>query len=94
MQIILIVTFVFVSSLSIYPHSLSYFNELAARLPTQENKNDPQLGRYALSVNYIYNREKQYRYFLYFESVATAGYSIYIYHRTQDDVNKLHQRQP
>ena len=167
-----------ISSLSIYPHSISYFNELAAIIPTPEDKNypkpspeisetlwqkktfwsktqhilsvgsrngarhlldsnidwgqdlfylekwyqkhpeaknikvaywgsyplnltkipsnemppanNPQPGWYALSVNYIYNREKQYRYFLNFEPVATAGYSIYIYHITQDDINKLH----
>ena len=30
------------SSLSIYPHSLSYFNELAAILPTPEDKNYPK----------------------------------------------------
>jgi hypothetical protein len=155
------------SSLWIYPHSLSYFNELAAILPTPNEQrspqepegtpvivsllnagsrnggrhlldsnidwgqdlfylekwyqkhteaknikvaywgsyplelttlpsnemppaNNPQPGWYALSVNYIYNREKQYRYFLNFEPVARAGYSIYIYHITQDDINKLH----
>jgi hypothetical protein len=165
------------SSLSMYPHSLSYFNELAAILPTPEDKNyphpppeisetawqqktfwqktksilsagsrngarhlldsnidwgqdlfylekwyqkhpeakdmkvacenyslkltkisfqemmsanNPQPRWYALSVNSIYNREKQYRYFLNFEPVATAGYSIYIYHITQDEIDKLH----
>jgi hypothetical protein len=161
------------NSLWIYPHSISYFNELAAILPTPEDKNypkpietspktfwqktkrifdcgsrngarhlldsnidwgqdlfylekwykkhpeakdikvacwgnypleltiiplkktppvnHPQPGWYVLSVNYIYDREKQYRYFLNFEPVATAGYSIYIYHITQDDVNKLYR---
>ncbi|MDR0608549.1 MAG: glycosyltransferase family 39 protein [Planctomycetaceae bacterium] len=168
------------SSLSIYPHSLSYFNELAAIIPTTEDKNypkplpeisetawqrktfcqkaqylfsagprngarhlldsnidwgqdlfylekwyqkhpeaknikvaywgsyplnltkipsnemppanNPQPGWYALSVNYIYNREKQYRYFLNFEPITTAGYSIYIYHITEDDINKLQRK--
>jgi hypothetical protein len=56
--------------------------------------NEPQPGWYALSVNYLYDREKQYRYFLHFEPIATAGYSIYIYHLTQDDVHNLHRKQP
>ncbi|MDR1382351.1 MAG: hypothetical protein LBJ67_00680, partial [Planctomycetaceae bacterium] len=165
------------SSLSIYPHSLSYFNELAAILPTPEDKNyphpppeisetawqkktfwqktksilsagirngsrhlldsnidwgqdlfylekwyqkhpeakgmkvaywgsyplelttipskemppanEPHHGWYALSVNSIYDREKQYRYFLNFEPVATAGYSLYIYHITLEDANRV-----
>jgi len=51
--------------------------------------NDPQPGWYALSVNYLYDREKQYRYFLNFEPVARAGYSIYIYHLTPVDVERV-----
>lgn len=51
--------------------------------------NDPQSGWYALSVNYIYDRDKQYRYFLNYEPVATAGYSIYIYHITTDEANRV-----
>jgi hypothetical protein len=157
------------SSLCVYPHSISYFNELAAILPTPEDKNYPKptktspktflqqtrqlfdcgsrngarhlldsnidwgqdlfylerwcerhpeitdikvaywgnyplelsripsikkyneeeplvAGWYALSVNHIYDKEKQYRYFLNFEPVAMAGYSIYIYHITPDDI--------
>ncbi|MDR1957657.1 MAG: hypothetical protein LBQ54_01180 [Planctomycetaceae bacterium] len=158
------------SSLWVYPHSLSYFNELAAILPTPEDKNypkppespktfwqktkwildagprngprhlldsnidwgqdlfnlerwckthpeidemrvaywgsypleltevpskgmplsnDPQPGWYALSVNYLYDREKQYRYFLNFEPVDTAGYSICIYHITLEEANRV-----
>jgi hypothetical protein len=46
-------------------------------------------GWYALSVNHLYNREKQSRYFLNFEPVATAGYSIYIYHITMEDANRV-----
>jgi hypothetical protein len=51
--------------------------------------NDPQPGWYALSVNHLYDREKQYRYFLNFEPVATAGYSMYIYHITRKDANRV-----
>jgi hypothetical protein len=49
----------------------------------------PKPGWYALSVNYIYDRDRQYRYFLNFEPVAMAGYSIYIYHITLDDANRV-----
>lgn len=51
--------------------------------------NTPQPGWYALSVNYLYDQEKQYRYFLNFEPIARAGYSIYIYHLTSEDVDRL-----
>jgi hypothetical protein len=158
------------SSLWVYPHSISYFNELAAVLPTSKDSeypkpvespkelkrwfeagplngprhlldsnidwgqdlfylerwcqtnpdvtemkvalwgsyplestkvpsvgtppaNTPEPGWYTLSVNYLYGKDKQYRYFLNFESVARVGYTIYIYHITQEDVeyyNDIH----
>ncbi len=46
-------------------------------------------GWYALSVNEIYDRKGEYRYFLGFAPVAVAGYSIYIYHITVEDANRL-----
>jgi hypothetical protein len=52
----------------------------------------PRPGWYAVSVNYIYGRDQQYRYFLNFEPVATAGYSIYIYQITPEEANRV-QRQ-
>ena len=127
------------SSLSFYPHNISYFNELVGKPKnypkhlldsnidwgqdlfylerwSRENPdvsemkvaiwgsypleattipssgmppaNDPQPGWYAVSVNYIYDRSEQYRYFLNFEPVARAGYSIWIYHLTQEDVER------
>jgi hypothetical protein len=133
------------SSLWVYPHSISYFNELvggprggprhlldsnidwgqdlfylerwcranpdvtemrvavwgsypleATRIPSigMPPANDPQPGWYALSVNYLYDREGQYRYFLNYEPVAMIGYSIYIYHLTPEDVewyNRHHE---
>jgi hypothetical protein len=51
--------------------------------------NDPQPGWYALSVNYLYDRSEQYRYFLNFEPVARVGYSIYIYHVTLEETNRV-----
>jgi hypothetical protein len=49
----------------------------------------PKPGWYAVSVNYLYDRSRQYRYFLDFEPVASAGYSIYIYHITLDEANRV-----
>lgn len=143
------------SSLTVYPHSLSYFNELvggprhggehlqdsnidwgqdlyflkdwlddhpdvrldglaysgfvgpplagipqtpvpmAARDSEHHNgdgslsKAGPQPGWYALSVSSLYGHRSQYRYFLRLTPVATAGYSIYIYHITRDEANRV-----
>jgi hypothetical protein len=68
----------------------SYPIELT-KLPFNEKPpvNAPLPGWHALSVNYIYSRERQYRYFLNFEPIATAGYSIYIYHITLDEANAV-----
>ena len=52
----------------------------------------PKPGWYALSVNYIYGRSRQYRYFLNFQPVAMAGYSIYIYHITLEQANRVRRR--
>ena len=52
-------------------------------------KAGPQPGWYALSVSNIYGHGNQYRYFLRFTPVATAGYSIYIYHVTPDEANRV-----
>ncbi|MGO8752621.1 MAG: ArnT family glycosyltransferase [Thermoguttaceae bacterium] len=49
----------------------------------------PKPGWYALSVNYLYDRSRQYRHFLRFEPVAMAGYSIYIYHITRNEANRV-----
>ena len=40
-------------------------------------------------MNYIYDRTHHYRYFLHFEPIAMAGYSIYIYHITIDEANRV-----
>lgn len=49
----------------------------------------PQPGWYALSVNEIHRRDGRYGYFRHLEPVATAGYSIYIYHITPDEANRV-----
>jgi hypothetical protein len=49
----------------------------------------PQPGWFAISVNHIYDRKGQYRYFLRFQPVAMAGYSTYIYHITTSEANQV-----
>jgi hypothetical protein len=49
----------------------------------------PQPGWYAISVNELHRRDHQYDYFLRFEPVAMAGYSIYIYHVTLEEANRV-----
>jgi hypothetical protein len=44
----------------------------------------PRPGWCALSVNYLYARSGQYRYFLQCEPAGSAGYSIYVYHVTPE----------
>jgi len=130
------------SSVSVYPHSLSYFNELAggptgghahlggagadsnidwgqdllnlrrwldrhpeaqplhlafngsydascAGIDYAPPPTEPQPGWHALSVNKIRSHTKEFAYFLHFEPVARAGYSIYIYRITLDEANRV-----
>ena len=49
----------------------------------------PLPGWYAISVSYLRDRGRQYAYFLDFEPVAMAGYSIYIYHITPEEANRV-----
>lgn len=64
---------------------------LTAQIDSDTNATQlgPLPGWYALSVNEIYGRSRQYRYFLNFEPIAMAGYSIYIYHITIDEANHV-----
>ncbi len=55
----------------------------------EANAVGPLPGWYAMSVHRIYSSRDRYRYFLQFEPVATAGYSIYIYHITLDEANRV-----
>lgn len=52
------------------------------------NLHGPRPGWYAVSVNCLYDRTCQHRYFLEFEPVGSAGYSIYIYHVTRDQADQ------
>ncbi|MDR2170844.1 MAG: glycosyltransferase family 39 protein [Planctomycetaceae bacterium] len=50
---------------------------------------EPKPGYYAISVNYLYDRERQYRHFLKLKPIDSAGYSIYIYHIDPDSSSSL-----
>jgi hypothetical protein len=54
-----------------------------------EHQLGPMPGWYALSVNCIYDRSGQHRYFLNLQPAGMAGYSIYIYHITLEDANRV-----
>ncbi len=56
--------------------------------PNPQDGLGPRSGWYAVSVNYLYGRSRQYRYFLRFKPVASAGYSIYIYHIGLDESSR------
>jgi hypothetical protein len=129
------------SSLWVYPHSLSYFNELVggptgghyhlgnsnidwgqdllylkrwldehpearplclafdcwydpriAGIESTWPPTEPEPGWHAVSVNQIHSRSGEYEYFLHFEPVGMAGYSIYIYHITLDEANRVRRK--
>jgi len=46
----------------------------------------PQPGWYAVSVNQIHRRQRDYQYFLDFQPAAKIGYTMHIYHITQKQV--------
>jgi len=48
----------------------------------------PRPGWYAVSVNELRGKSKQYAYFLRFRPVAMAGYSIYVYHVAAEEANR------
>jgi len=53
--------------------------------------NEPEPGWFALGVNEIYEMSKQCEYFKQFEPVNIIGYSVYIYHITLDEANRVRQ---
>lgn len=53
------------------------------------DKLGPQPGWHAVSVNLLRGRTNEYAYFLRFKPVAMAGYSIWIYHITAHEANRV-----
>jgi hypothetical protein len=49
----------------------------------------PLPGWYALSTNSLYGHNKEYEYFQKFKPVDIAGVTIYIFHITQEDANRI-----
>lgn len=49
----------------------------------------PLPGWHAVSVNHIYSRSREFHYFQRLQPFASAGYSIYIYHITLEDANRV-----
>jgi len=55
----------------------------------QQPPNAPKPGWFALGGNEIYGSSKQYEYFKRFEPVDMIGYSIYVYHVTLEEANRV-----
>ncbi len=52
-------------------------------------KTGPLPGWYAIFVGQLRARHGRYEYFLHFEPVALVGYTVYIYHITVDQANRV-----
>jgi hypothetical protein len=48
-----------------------------------------EAGWFAIGIHELYGSSKQYEYFKQIEPVDRIGYSIYIYHITPEDVNRV-----
>ncbi|MDR1493248.1 MAG: glycosyltransferase family 39 protein [Planctomycetaceae bacterium] len=55
----------------------------------QQPSNEPESGWFAIGVNELCGKSKQYEWFKQFEPVDMIGYSIYIYHITPEDANRV-----
>jgi hypothetical protein len=67
------------------------------RLPMEPTRSvqispGPAPGWHAISVNRIHRLEGDYEYFLEFEPVDMIGYSIYVYHITLSEANRVRNR--
>ena len=52
----------------------------------------PKPGWYSISVHQLFSRNKEFAYLFDFEKVDMVGYSIYIYHLTQEDVDDWNRK--
>jgi hypothetical protein len=74
----------------------------ARQIPTHRDKAQPYRGKlsgngpfpgwYAISVNQLHEHTEEFGYFLGYEPVDIVGYSIYIYHLTLDDANRVRRK--
>ncbi len=94
------------------PFHLAYFGQVDPRLAgidftLPDEEAGPVPGWYGIDVNYLHGSSlpaadgngnwqcfgtSAFRYFLDFKPVATAGYSIFIYHVTPEDANRARRR--
>lgn len=68
------------------PYGVNADFTIAPNLP---GATGPMPGWYAICVRRLRDRGKEYEYFLQLQPVAMAGYSIYIYHITLEDANRV-----
>jgi hypothetical protein len=59
---------------------------------TEADDGGPQPGWYAISVRELRSASMDYSYFLLLKLVASAGYSIYIYHVSVEEANGMRRR--
>ncbi len=78
-----------VSVLGIKPVPPPAGPQTATGRPQNARDSGPLPGWHALSVNRIRSRTNEYEYLLRFTPVAMAGYSIYIYHVTPEEANRV-----
>jgi len=52
----------------------------------------PKPGWYSISVHQLYSRNKEFAYLFDFPKADMVGYSIYIYHLTQQDVDDWNRK--
>jgi hypothetical protein len=58
-------------------------------LPSEMIPLGPQPGWYAVKVGTLHSRSGEFAYWFRFRPVAIIGYSIYVYHVTVDDANRV-----
>lgn len=57
--------------------------------PVASGETGPLPGWYAICVRRLRDRDGQYAYFLRFNPVETIGYTVYIYHITPEEANRV-----
>jgi hypothetical protein len=61
-------------------------------MPAMPDKRGPLPGWYAVSVNWLHDREQRYDYFRELEPAAWVGYTLPVYHITTEQANVLRRR--
>ena len=70
-------------------HVLPPFQDRSAFSARSPEQTEPAPGWYVLSTNILHGLAEDCGYFMRFTPVATAGYSIYIYHITPEEANRV-----